>query len=789
MMTVLQGNKYNVPLDLTAVPAVADFIGRQDDLDRLWDHIKPASSQSRKVAVLHGLGGIGKTQLAIRFARMHKKDFTAIFWLSGKDRYALVQSLSSCLPLVQGEHVDMKATTEEEAEGRAIQVLKWLAIPENTDWLLIFDNVDQHSPLQDSKRSGYDISQFFPKADHGSILITSRLQRLTELGKPFPVQKLVVKDATQLLLQSSGLPADNKDIDRDATDLAKRLDGLPLAIVIAGAFMRETGMTVREYLKYYEDSWFNLQSQSGPMHYYQQGNIIETWTVSYREVQNRDPTAAALLLFLACYDNRDIWYELIQSSYNNCTDIPDWLHTAALNELAFKSSLRTLIGFSLIEIKHQEGSYAMHPVIQDWCLHVAATRNQLIRLDELALVSVGYMVPNRDNGNYARLQQRLLPHANYLLGTERCNWADNNPIISGAFRGLGDLFFDQGKPEEAEKMYERALRGYEKALGRGHISTLDTVNNLGILYRHLARLKEAEEMYQRALTGYKKILGPEHTSTLNTVNNLGNLYNLQGRVGEAVEMCQLALMGFERALGPNHATHLPTLNTIINLGNLYSDQGKLEEAKEMYQRALTGLVKALGPDHATNLPTLNTINNLGALYSAQGKLKKAEEMYQRVLIGKEKALGPDHISTLKTINNLGILYERQGRLRKAEEAYQHVLTGYKKAFGPDYVTRLPTLHTLNNLGSLYYDRGKLKEAAEMYQQALTGFEKVLGSDHVKSRIVKKKLVSIASSSTRRDTLQPKAPRRLPVQSVDGQNAVIQEGSTMKGILSKFFGRK
>jgi hypothetical protein len=133
----------------------------------------------------------------------------------------------------------------------------------------------------------------------------------------------------------------------DATNLAKLLDGLPLAIVIAGAFMRETGMTVREYLKYYEDSWFNLQSQSGPMRCYQQGNILETWTVLYRDVEKRDPTAAALLLFLACFDNRDIWYELIPSGYTNCTNIPGRFHTAASNKLAFKTNLKILIGFSL----------------------------------------------------------------------------------------------------------------------------------------------------------------------------------------------------------------------------------------------------------------------------------------------------------------------------------------------------------------------------------------------------------------------------------------------------------
>jgi hypothetical protein len=108
----------------------------------------------------------------------------------------------------------MNTTTAvgEELEQRASQVLQWLAMPGNTRWLIIFDNIDQDSPTQDHDNSGYDISEFFPKADHGSIMITSRLQRLTELGKSFPVQRLMQRDATQLLMQSSSLT--DQDIAR-----------------------------------------------------------------------------------------------------------------------------------------------------------------------------------------------------------------------------------------------------------------------------------------------------------------------------------------------------------------------------------------------------------------------------------------------------------------------------------------------------------------------------------------------------------------------------------------------
>jgi hypothetical protein len=105
--------------------------------------------------------------------------------------------------------VDAKATNEEEVEQRANQVLQWLAKLGNTRWLIIFDNINQYSPLQGHSTSGYDIYKFFPKANHGSIIITSRLQGLTELGKSFPVQKLAHIDATQLLLQSSGFLAED----------------------------------------------------------------------------------------------------------------------------------------------------------------------------------------------------------------------------------------------------------------------------------------------------------------------------------------------------------------------------------------------------------------------------------------------------------------------------------------------------------------------------------------------------------------------------------------------------
>jgi len=144
--------------------------------------------------------------------------------------------------------------------------------------------------------------------------------------------------------------------------------------------------------------------------------------------------------------------------------------------------------------------------------------------------------------------------------------------------------------EEAGKMYLRARKGYEQALGQKHPSTLTTLNNLGVLYSDQSKLNEAEEMYQQALEGYEEALGPMHTSTLDTLNNLGVLYSDQGNLVKAEETYAKVLDGYEKALGPTHAS---TLNTLNNLGNLYSTQGKLVEAEVIYKRVLRGYDTAL----------------------------------------------------------------------------------------------------------------------------------------------------------------------------------------------------
>lgn len=396
----------------------------------------------------------------------------------------------------------------------------------------------------------------------------------------------------------------------------------------------------------YTQSWKDLQQKARCNRFYSNGNLVRTWMMSYQEIQKHNPAAAMLLLLLACYDNQDIWYDLIRQGLRN-RHSPSWLLEVATREIEFSHAMQALLGFSLIQAKPALNSYSLHPVVQDWCLGYIQGEDVEDEMKVVAMTSIGYSVPTSNEPQYWILQRRLLPHADRMFQMVRdMESCSTHPIILVAVNNLGILYCDQGKLQEAEEMCRRALAGREKVSGEDHASTLDTVHNFGRLYQTQGKLQEAEDMYQRALAGREKALGPDHTWTLMTVNRLGLLYQAQGKLQKAEIMYQRALAGKKKNLGEDHTS---TLDTVHNFGHLYQAQGKLRDAEAMYKRALAGMEKALGPDHTS---TLNSVHCLGILYADEGKLQDAEVMYKRALAGYEKALGPDHTSTLRVTASL-----------------------------------------------------------------------------------------------------------------------------------------
>lgn len=170
-------------------------------------------SDRRKICVIHGLGGMGKTQLGIEYARLHKALYTSFFWLDGKTEESLIQSLLLIVPRLPKDQIpDMDSRRVkglEESRKAAQEVLQWFAIQNNTQWLLVFDNIDKTSFEEEASHqhtgvSSYDITQYFPRGDTGSIIITTRLPRLVSLGSAVPLRKLTVLDSLLILQKYVG---------------------------------------------------------------------------------------------------------------------------------------------------------------------------------------------------------------------------------------------------------------------------------------------------------------------------------------------------------------------------------------------------------------------------------------------------------------------------------------------------------------------------------------------------------------------------------------------------------
>ncbi|PMD56971.1 uncharacterized protein K444DRAFT_565764 [Hyaloscypha bicolor E] len=700
---------FSVTFSLSNVPEIEYFVAREAELVEIYKTL--SSDGSRRIVILHGLGGIGKTQLSIAYAKRYKDSYSAIFWLNIKDEDSLKQSFTKAARKILREHPlasRLSIATNENLDDMVDFVKAWLSLSDNTRWLIIYDNYDNPKLPGNMDPAAVDIRKFLPESYQGSIIITTRLSQVI-FGHPIQIRKLGdVRNSLEILSNASrreGLRS-----DPDATKLAKELDGLPLALATAGAYIDQVAISFSDYLRLYKASWLKLQKTSPELSSYEDRTLYSTWQLSFNHVKQQNELSAKLLQLWAYFDNQDIWFELLRHSDS---EDPNWIRELTKDELSFNSAVRVLCNHGLADANVdsqgwiESSGYSMHGCVHSWTVHVLNQEwNQ--GLARLALKFVGSHVPANEADKWWLTQRRLLKHA------ARCSYM----ILSGVVTGvdiewvclhLGNLYQQQGKLSDAEKMYLRARQGYEKALGPKHTSTLGTVNNLGILYENQGKLGEAEKMYVRALQGYEVARGPKHLSTLDTVNNLGILYRIQDKLDEAEKMCIRALQGYEEARGPKHTTTLQILNS---LGVVYADQGKLGEAEKMYTRAIAGLEETLGPRHTL---TLDTVNNLGMLYRKQDKLREAEEMYMRALQGYEAALGPKHTSTLQTVGNLGNLYADQGKLDEAEKMCMRAIQGYEEARGPKHSL---TLQAINNLGLVYEDQGKLDDAEKMYMRAL-----------------------------------------------------------------------
>lgn len=199
--------QFEMIFSLATAPEIDYFVGRASSLSSIESVLLPFTAAERKIVVLHGLGGIGKSQLAIEFAKQHRDDYTAVLWLNAKTEETLKRDFAANARRLSKGYLSQElldGPQNEEALSAILREMKaWLGLPGNDRWLLIYDNVDNPDIPDNNSKDAYDIRSYFPEAHQGSILVTTRWKPL-RIGHPIEVAKLSRdEDSISLLARMS----------------------------------------------------------------------------------------------------------------------------------------------------------------------------------------------------------------------------------------------------------------------------------------------------------------------------------------------------------------------------------------------------------------------------------------------------------------------------------------------------------------------------------------------------------------------------------------------------------
>lgn len=420
---------------------IANFAPRDEYMSALKTSLLPDTSGGMKVFVLYGMGGIGKTQIAIQFAREHQHHFQSVFFLDGSSRESLMKSLEIM-------HIHITAFDSTAATRSAVgltggvdeRIKQWLALEGNNEWLLIFDNVDKEC----LDEGGYDLVSFFPPRHQGSIIVTTRLVSLSRLGHSMKVGRLDNGDSDILLRDCIGTTSSTiKESPDQATarmSLLNALDGLPLAISQAGRFMKAVNIRPDTYLEMYQSSKREvMDALAGESHHLSvdpdKGSIRSTWMTSLSLLkekaakqggsENDHYCAFRLLELFAYFEPTDISYDMLKLGLVGHSP-PPWYRRTFASKIRFFSVIRILLNLSLIDNNMVEGSYSMHRVVHDWLsTYVCGTTD--LELLRLAVAAIHFATPlvYTSAKIWTEEQQHLVLHAVHVLPRLRGVSPDN----------------------------------------------------------------------------------------------------------------------------------------------------------------------------------------------------------------------------------------------------------------------------------------------------------------------------------------------------------------------------
>ncbi|WP_157845221.1 tetratricopeptide repeat protein [Pseudofrankia saprophytica] len=682
---------WNVP------PPVVGFVGRQEQLSELANKLTAGAAVS--VVALAGMGGVGKTALAVEYAYRHEDEFDVVWWVPAERADLIAGRLAEL-----GEALELPTGAEPAAVFAELR-------RRGRPWLLIFDNVEDPAA----------VAPLRPTDRWGRLLVTSR--RAGWGGPRATVQVPTLPRAESVALLSDRLAGVDPVVADGVADL---LGDLALALEQAAGFCAQTGTPLAELASWLVERLEDVIALGGVAD--RAGETVATlWDLSIERLSVTAPAAVELLELLALFAPEPVPLDLFEGRAELLGG--GLLAEAAGDRLAWARLVGALVGYSLAS--RDTAAVWVHRLV------AAATRRKLgeVRRAELVAVLVGLLRADLPE-NITRAPEgwprwwALLAHARTVLDSADDPTGLAAPCQADPPATAGDLSWlcdrtatflqEQAQPAEALPLFQRALAIGEAAYGPDHPVVATRLNNLASVLQDLGRVGEAVPLFQRALAIDEAVYGPDHPVVARALSYLALALRGLGRAGEAVPLFQRALAIDEAVYGPDHPVVASVLN---NLASALHDLGRAGEAVPLFQRALAIDEAVYGPDH----PEVATdLNNLALTLQDLGRAGEAVPLFQRALAIGQAVYGPDHPVVATRLNNLALPLQALGRVGEAAPLFQRALAIDEAVYGPDH----PDVATvLNNLASALQDLGRVGEAVPLFQRALAIGQAVYGPDH------------------------------------------------------------
>ena len=767
----------NRPAPLWNVPYQRNpfFTGREEVLNALYLGLQA----NNIIALAHpqgisGLGGIGKTQTALEYAYRYGGEYDAVCWVRADSTIALVSSFMELAHLL-----DLPEQDERDQSIIVRAVLLWFQLHDR--WLLIFDNIEDLLVVE----------PFLPKAGQGHTVFTTRARALAAIAQFLEVEKMGPETGALLLLRRANFIPLQATLDLAtsadrsiASQIVQELDGLPLALDQAGAYIRETPCSLEDYLALYQKRRFDLLQARGNLEKDYPASVATTWSLSFEKVKKTDPAAAELLDFVAFLAADSIPEKLLieGGSY-----LGPGLTTVVSDPLALNATISTLLAYSLVrrdaDSTVESQVLSIHRLVQT--VLQDNMNGQKRRLwTQRAVQAVGQTFPNTQFKAW-RLCDLWLPHAQiclyyinkdsiqtleaaqllnqtgvYLQKRGRFAEAEvplqmalimkehllgkDHQDVTGNLNNLAEFYRFQSNYEKAEQLHARALQIRKQNLGEMHPLVAESLNNLAFVYRAGGGYTKAEPLQRQALEIRKKTLGPEHPDVAVSLDTMAGLFRAMGRYPEAEPYYKQALEIRKRVLGETHPHVAASLN---NLAGYYRTLEKYEDARQLYERALELRKQALGSSEHPDVAL--TLHGLAEVHTEQRNYEEAERLYEQALRIKEQKQGSNNWDVARMLNGKAILYVDLGKYQEADLLYQRSLAIWRKTPGIEIAEeeyslknlalgiweKVLGLHTdvarsLERLATLYQMKGEEKEVEPLLVRALEIREQVLGPEHL-----------------------------------------------------------